>query len=463
MGEPEVGDTHKFATGIKDLVDSKYDIFNRKIQNKQGEFDEALNDYEVKIRLVLAYTGSDSFSSHNQKVIDDLLNDLNDGSDIARFERFTLRQAHQALVSLNNNQPINTDIDIENWGLVETPYRALYGTVNGTFLAELWSHYHRQLFSENIRGFLGKSSVNEDIIDTIKESPDDFFYYNNGVTVLCQNFRKSPKQANRTTGRFAITDFKIVNGAQTVGSLGEASLTCPDKIGHVSVLIKIISLEDVPSEFGSQVTRKTNTQNKIEKRDFVSLDPEQERIKTELALEGIDYRVRRSDDNASSNSCTVEEVLASLACLQSNIDYSVIAKREVGKLWEDIKSEPYTLIINSNLKAITAWRCVITMRTLASYISVNQSKNTGRKRSCLIHSNRFVLHELLTNMPKNILFDEKYDFNGYISNNSEHLISDLEEKVYRNLESNYSQSLVHQVFRNFTKCRVLDTKMNDIN
>lgn len=103
MGEPEVGDTHKFATGIKDLVDSKYDIFNRKIQNKQGEFDEALNDYEVKIRLVLAYTGSDSFSSHNQKVIDDLLNDLNDGSDIARFERFTLRQAHQALVSLNNN------------------------------------------------------------------------------------------------------------------------------------------------------------------------------------------------------------------------------------------------------------------------------------------------------------------------------------------------------------------------
>jgi hypothetical protein len=46
-------------------------------------------------------------------------------------------------------------------------------------------------------------------------------------------------------------------------------------------------LKDTPIDFGKDVTRANNKQNRIENRDFVSQDPEQARIKTELAIEGI--------------------------------------------------------------------------------------------------------------------------------------------------------------------------------
>ena len=39
--------------------------------------------------------------------------------------------------------------------------------------------------------------------------------------------------------------------------------------------------------------KKTNTQNRIEKRDFVSLDPLQDKLKTELAILGVDYHIKR--------------------------------------------------------------------------------------------------------------------------------------------------------------------------
>ena len=120
------------------------------------------------------------------------------------------------------------------------------------------------------------------------------------------------------------------------------------------IFIKIISLEGCPEGFGLNVTKKTNTQNKIDKRDFVSLDPEQERIKIELALESINYHYKRSDTTPKSDeqNYNVEEVMTSLACALENVDISVQAKREVGKLWEDISKKPYLDIINTTVTAI---------------------------------------------------------------------------------------------------------------
>ena len=85
IGEPETGDTSKFCNGVKDLLEFELERFNQKVLDIQNVIEEALNDYETKINLVLSYTGSDSFSEHNRRIVDKLLEEVNDASDVAFF------------------------------------------------------------------------------------------------------------------------------------------------------------------------------------------------------------------------------------------------------------------------------------------------------------------------------------------------------------------------------------------
>ena len=457
VGEPESGDTLKFCSGIRKIIEDDFETFNDKIKNKQNDIEEALNDYTVKINIILAYTGGDNLSSHNMDAINHLLQDVNEDTDeLMSFETFTLSKAHKALAGLVDGQPINTEIVLNSFGKIDEPYKAVYGYVNGTFFAQLWDMYKSRLFSENIRGFLGDSIVNEDVQETITTCPENFFYYNNGITILCDSIIKKPLM-QQNAGTFDVKNLKIVNGAQTVGNIGKMYKTYPDAIEKVWITVKLISLENCPPDFGENVTRKTNTQNKIEKRDFVSLDYLQDKLKTELALLGVSYHIKRSGELVTDElSCTVDELMVAVACSLSNVDFAVMAKREVGLLWNDTKQEPYTLIINENLTAIKAWRCIQVMRKLNAYIKIESKQKTGRERICIIHSNRFVLHIILNKIAAK-LEDENQNFNDYLEQTLNSEIRSIEKKVIKLVEKKFKSSLIHQVFRNFTKCRELQS------
>ncbi len=93
----------------------------------------------------------------------------------------------------------------------------------------------------------------------------------------------------RETGIFECNDLRVVNGAQTVGAIAHAAQKNPAAVANVRVPFRLISLEQCPPDFGKKVTRYNNTQNRIDRRDFVALDIEKERIRGELILEGVTY------------------------------------------------------------------------------------------------------------------------------------------------------------------------------
>lgn len=190
------------------------------------------------------------------------------------------------------------------------------------------------------------------------------------------------------------------------------------------------------------------------------MDIQHERIQTELALENITYQIKRSNDKLPlETSCNVEEVITAVACSLEDIDNTVLAKREVGKLWDNIMQSPYTNIINEGLTGTKAWRCVLIMRHIAALIKSKEDTVTGREKGCYIHSNRFILHLILTNLNQQILLDPKYDFNKFIEEQLCDLIMRYEIKIYQKVEELYSTSLMHQLFRNHTKCRELESKL----
>lgn len=100
---------------------------------------------------------------------------------------------------------------------------ANYGFVDAGQVASWWEEYNPKLFTPNIRMFLGDSDVNKELEATLIQEPEKFYYFNNGVTILCNSYEKTRAGGTRRdSGTFECKGVSVVNGAQTVGSIGQA-------------------------------------------------------------------------------------------------------------------------------------------------------------------------------------------------------------------------------------------------
>ena len=149
---------------------------------------------------------------------------------------------------------------------VQNVNRALIGNISGNELANLYRQNKSSLFAYNIRQFLGKPN-NKNIIDTATKKPDQFFYFNNGITCICSSYKRSNNQ-------IVAKDFQVINGAQTVGSIKAASET-GENIKDLEIMIRIVETGEVTSTqkgFNRDIVTYNNTQNRVETWDFISND-----------------------------------------------------------------------------------------------------------------------------------------------------------------------------------------------
>jgi hypothetical protein len=124
-------------------------------------------------------------------------------------------------------------------------------------------------------------------------------------------------------------------------------------------------------------------------------------------------------------------------------------------LWEDITKKPYVDIINTSVTATQAWRAVKIMREVTSKLKARELASTGRIKSCFIHSNRFVLNLVFERIGQQVLSDPNFDFNTFFTSALPAIIEAVVDTTKDKVEELYPSSLIHQVFRNFTKCKQL--------
>lgn len=455
------GDVEKFARGVKKLIDADFSRFNKKINDRKDEILEALDDSAVKIQILFAYTGK-QLSSHNWNSINDLLDEQNDPEEVLFFTDFNIDKVYKGLETGIGVAPKNEDITISNWGHIEEPFKSYYGQITGSDLGLLWEKYGRRLFTENIRNFLGASTVNDEITKTLKTEPDNFIYFNNGITILCDSIKKKLLGgADKSIGAFTCNGISVVNGAQTLGSIGSLHTSNPIELGRVKVMVKFISLEDSPTGFGQRITVATNTQNKVEKKDFVSLDPEQARIKIELKLENIEYHYKRTDEKvvADGNNFLLEEVGFSLASWFDNVDYSTMVKKESGKLWEDVTQQPYTNLFNQSTSALKIIKALKIYRYVSKTMDEMAWVVDGRERSIYRYGNSFVSHLICQKINKGIWADSYPAFDDFYSNQLPKLADNYIAQLKTTIETEYPDSMIVYVLRNFNKCRHLKNLM----
>lgn len=456
---PSLGDVEKFAHGFRDLIAPRFDRFNSSIQSKQGELIAALDNPDVKFVLALAYSGSQPLGNNSAQVLDDLLLETNDVSDVVTLEILDQRRLHDLIRKGVAGKAPDLAVTLHHWGVVEDPFKAFYGQVDAADIADWWATHRDSLFDRNLRKFIHDSSVNSAIEATALQSPEYFWYFNNGVTVLCEEIAKAPVGGgSRKSGNFVFKGATVVNGAQTVGSLGRAAAQSPASVEDARVLARFISLQDVPADFATEVTRATNTQNRVERRDFVALDVTQERLKLDLKLEqGKHYAIKTGEpDPERDKGCTVVEATVALACADS-AELAVQAKREIGRLWEDVTKPPYKTLFRSNLSATEMWNAVQVLRTVDDVLKNKQKTLTGRDRSVVVHGNRLIAHLVFSRLPAGTLSQSASIDKLVVTSSADAVLEEIIDVMAESYGTNYVASL----FKNASKCRDVVKSVSD--
>ena len=165
------------------------------------------------------------------------------------------------------------EIEAAEWTSVST-------VVSGAWLSELYQEHQTDLFSANLRGYLGSresdSNINNGIKNTGTKEPENFCVYNNGITALVLDYSLGKRRRNGR--RLDIKGISIVNGAQTTGSLSSLQAGVSTEL---KVAIRFVKAKR--DAVIANIVRYNNTQNKIQAADFRSTDPIQERLRTEFA------------------------------------------------------------------------------------------------------------------------------------------------------------------------------------
>lgn len=204
------------------------------------------------------------------------------------------------------------------------------------------------------------------------------------------------------------------------------------------------------------MTRATNTQNRIENRDFVALDPEQERLKNELLLENHKvYTFKTGEpDPPPDQGCSVVDATIALACALGDPMMAVQAKREIGRLWVDIKRAPYTRIFNPSVTALKLWRVVQVMRAVEHALKDEQRKREGRSRGVAVHGNRLILHLVFRSLPVDEFNDADFGFSSVLARVKRNSI-DVLNRLTQLVEERYPTSYLASLFKNASKCKTL--------
>ena len=453
-GSPAQGDILKFISGVKRTIRLDFDSSNKKLFSKKPDVELALLDSDYKIHLLIAYTGSQNLSSDVKRDLEDLMKEMNDTSEVIEYTHINQSRIYNSITMGAEASPINLDdIDLREWGRIGGPYLAYYGLMSASIVGEWWKEYGNRLFAKNIRFFKGASDANEGMLKTLSQDPSDFCYFNNGIKILCDRLTKKPIYGDdRQVGLFTAHGVSIVNGAQTVGCIGTVYQTNPEKVASAKVFVQFISLENAPENYGTQITRLSNTQNRIEGRDFAALDSEQDRIRKDLWMDGITYFYKGNISNRLSDTeISIDEAVTGLACFNSDIKWSTLAKRNFGAFFEDIQKSPYIDFFNNQTNSALIVNTVRAVRYIDSVLEQKKRIFSGRESQVLVHGNRFITYMAMSLQPKRNLYNSACNFQ-LLKEGLDLVLDKVMQNSIAGIESLFPDNYLNSLFKNNQKC-----------
>jgi hypothetical protein len=234
---------YKKINEAADYYDSIYELteYYNQVQDK---------DFDIEYRIITNgdcknYKTSIDFEIYDINDIKDLFYTSNDDSVNINFLSYNLDNDIPCVKSLNQRLDVYLFM------------------VPGYVLAKMYGEYHHKLLDKNIRYYLDeKGAINKGIMKTLKEEPDFFSAYNNGLSCVC-----SDVEFDDRGNIISINDFQIVNGGQTTASLHSA-FERGYAINNVKVQVKLTKIKGIGDlKILPNIAKYANTQNTVQISD----------------------------------------------------------------------------------------------------------------------------------------------------------------------------------------------------
>lgn len=253
---------------------------SRQLLKKLDQFRQQASDAD---RIVLVFATTDSITQQDRQALERIKilgrEQIMKGFDVEDISLKTIWEAQDKSKQPELSVPLNGRF-------VEMSSELMIGTVSLLQLFDFLESYRRktgnldQIYSKNVRQFLGnRRKINKGIATTLKENPEKFGLYNNGITIVVSGYEKKPRDGTS----YSMDDPFIVNGCQTTRTIWEvldsrlnAGGTGTDidveswkgELRRGGVVTKISKNEcELPN-----ITRFTNKQNSVREQDFIALD-----------------------------------------------------------------------------------------------------------------------------------------------------------------------------------------------
>lgn len=154
--------------------------------------------------------------------------------------------SYTAVINVIDTFSLTAVEDVENSSII---------LCNGNELLKLLTSkeglLRKNLFDDNVRDYQGDTAINNEILNTIKTTPQSFVLLNNGITIVCDDI----SVGNR---KVTIKSPQVVNGCQTCSVLFYAMKMGLD-LSEVTVVAKVIATHSL--DITNNIVKGTNRQN----------------------------------------------------------------------------------------------------------------------------------------------------------------------------------------------------------
>ena len=364
-------EVQKAVSTVQALFDPKRELsLNDKIKHRVEEVRSLIRDGEIpQVRFVLCNNGK-RWHQQAQGWIDSLPAHLASQVEFVHFN-------HDSIVEiLSRTRPVTVRLQLSGSVAVDDMgyIRVLLGKVSVRQIAELFEQYGNLVLQRNIRRYLGlhNNQINQAMYETLcSDQPENFYFYNNGITVVCDRFDYNALQATDPT--LLLKNMQIINGGQTCKTIYEtmkglrengpgawseqvhgdaaeaqelAAMLRQEQIGATAqVMLRVYQLPgenqqlpDVYRQFVNAVTYATNNQNPVDLRDLRSDDKVQQQLELGMKELGYTYRRKREVNGNGAKVVTSWVTAEAVLAIWREQPHQAKFKRKehFGKLYERI-------------------------------------------------------------------------------------------------------------------------------
>ena len=154
------------------------------------------------------------------------------------------------------------------------------------FICDEKNRLRKNIFEANVRDYQGDVVVNKGILNSLEgKSDSEFWWLNNGITILCENVTGASKQ-------LVLTNPQIVNGLQTSNVIFNYFADKNTASDARNILVRIIVTENEQTR--DLVINATNSQTSIPIASLRATDPIHRDIESFLLTKGLFYERKKN-------------------------------------------------------------------------------------------------------------------------------------------------------------------------